>query len=102
MRASDRCHHLSANGQFAQAKGRGAEVHNHLRAFLDQTADQFRVVERTWQIFPSPNVFADRDPDLATGDDENFSAMPRLEVTVLVKYVIGGQECLESLANRPV
>ena len=62
--------------RLAEVKGRRAQVHDQLRAFLDQPAHQIAVVEGRWQVILRPDVLADRHADLAAGDREDLPAPP--------------------------
>ena len=93
--------HLAPHAFLAKIPWRCGHIHNHLRALLHQAIHRIRPIPR---IGPErvvvPHILTNRQSQLAAIEDHRRIIRRRLEITILIKNIIGRQQSLRARSRH--
>ena len=93
--------HFAPHAFLAKIPRRCGHIHNHLRALLHQAIHRIRPIP--W-IGPErvvvPHILTNRQSQLAAIEDHRRIVCRRLEITILIKHIVGRQQRLRARSRH--
>jgi hypothetical protein len=83
----------------ADAVWRGTQVQNDPGSFRDENGNWILMVQIPLQIFVGPDILTDGNPDFCSQELDRLLILSWIEVSGLIKHVIGWQQRLENLSH---